>query len=89
MKLTLKHAIAAIVLVFGFAAPVTAGQFEDAAAAYNRGDYPRLADISWITMAKWLCETSDWHLAPRVPGSNADFRRGASPESSDFVRFVL
>jgi TPR repeat protein len=39
MKLTLKHAIAAIVLVFGFAAPVTAGQFEDAAAAYNRGDY--------------------------------------------------
>jgi FOG: TPR repeat, SEL1 subfamily len=39
MKLTLKHALAAIILVLSFAAPVAAGPFEDAAAAYGRGDY--------------------------------------------------
>src|SRR5450759_1500494 len=39
MKLTLKHALAAIILVLSFAAPVAAGPFEDADAAYGRGDY--------------------------------------------------
>src|SRR6267378_491495 len=35
----LKHALAAIVLVLHFAAPVAAGTFEDAVDAYRRGDY--------------------------------------------------
>jgi uncharacterized protein len=35
----LKSAIAALILVVGFAAPVAAGPYEDAAAAYGRGDY--------------------------------------------------
>jgi uncharacterized protein len=35
----LKHALAALVLVLYFAAPVTAGPFEDAVDAYSRGDY--------------------------------------------------
>ncbi len=39
MKLTLKHAIAAIVLVLSFAAPVAADPFGNASAAYERGDY--------------------------------------------------
>jgi uncharacterized protein len=39
MKLTLKHALAAILLMLSFAAPVAAGPFEDATAAYARGDY--------------------------------------------------
>jgi TPR repeat protein len=39
MKRTLKHALAAIILVLSFAAPVAAGPFEDAAAALGRGDY--------------------------------------------------
>ena len=39
MKLTLKHALAAIILVFSFAVPVAAGPLEDAVAAYNTGDY--------------------------------------------------
>ncbi|MGD0024393.1 MAG: tetratricopeptide repeat protein [Xanthobacteraceae bacterium] len=39
MKLTLKHALAAIILVLSFTAPVAAGPFEDATAAYSRGDY--------------------------------------------------
>ena len=39
MKLTLKKAVAAIILVLSFATPVVAGQFEDAVAAYGRGDY--------------------------------------------------
>ena len=39
MKLALKHAIAAILLMLSFAAPVAAGPFEDAVAAHGRGDY--------------------------------------------------
>jgi TPR repeat protein len=39
MKLTLKHALAAIVLVLNFAIPVVAGPFEDAVAALGKGDY--------------------------------------------------
>ena len=39
MKLTLKHALTAIVLSSSFAAPVAVGQAEDATAAYLRGDY--------------------------------------------------
>jgi TPR repeat protein len=39
MKLTLKHAVAAIILVLSFALPVAAGPFEDADAAYSKGDY--------------------------------------------------
>lgn len=39
MKLTLKDALAAIILVLSFAAPVAAGPFEDAIAAHSRGDY--------------------------------------------------
>ena len=39
MKLTLKHAIAAIILVLSFASSVAAGPLEDAAAAVKRRDY--------------------------------------------------
>ena len=39
MKITLKHAVAAIILVFSFAAPVAAGPLDDAAAAVKRRDY--------------------------------------------------
>jgi hypothetical protein len=37
----LKRAIAAIVLVSAFAAPVAAGRFEDAVDAHARGDYAK------------------------------------------------
>ena len=39
MKFTLKHAIAAILLLLSIAAPVAAGPLEDGNAAYKRGDY--------------------------------------------------
>jgi TPR repeat protein len=39
MKLTLKHAIAAVILVSSFASSVAAGPLEDAAAAVKRRDY--------------------------------------------------
>jgi TPR repeat protein len=39
MKLTLKHVLAAILLMLSFATPVTAGPGEDAMAASARGDY--------------------------------------------------
>jgi TPR repeat protein len=39
MRLALKHALAVIILVMSLAAPVAAGPWEDARAAYNSGDY--------------------------------------------------
>jgi TPR repeat protein len=39
MKPAVKHALAAITVVLSLAAPVAAGPYEDAAAAYNGGDY--------------------------------------------------
>src|SRR5262249_58178808 len=39
MKLTLKHAFAAVLLMLGLAAPVTAGPLEDGYSAYTRGDF--------------------------------------------------
>jgi uncharacterized protein len=39
MKLTVKHAIAAILLMLSFAVPVVAGPLEDSRAAYERGDF--------------------------------------------------
>ena len=39
--------------------------------------YPRQANFPELTMAKWDCGTSDWHLAPRVPRPNAGFWRSA------------
>ena len=39
MMLTLKHALAAILLMLSFAAPVAAGPLEDADAAVKRRDY--------------------------------------------------
>ena len=44
--------------------------------------YPRSTDLAWIAMAEWLCRTSDRHIAPRMPGSNAHLRRGAPAASS-------
>jgi uncharacterized protein len=39
MNRTFKAAVAALMLAVGFAGSVTAGPFEDAVAAYNKGDY--------------------------------------------------
>jgi len=39
MKHIHEHAAAAIVLMLGFAGPVTAGPYDDGIAAYNSGDY--------------------------------------------------
>jgi TPR repeat protein len=45
MKPTLKHALAAIILVLSLAAPVAAGPLEDAKAAWSRGDYATALQI--------------------------------------------
>jgi uncharacterized protein len=39
MNFTPKHAVAAIILVLGFATPAVAGPIEDANAAIKRRDY--------------------------------------------------
>jgi TPR repeat protein len=39
MKLTLKHALSAVILVLSFGAPVAAGPLEDAVAAEVEGEY--------------------------------------------------
>src|SRR6185503_10005305 len=49
----------------------------------GEGDgYPRSTDLSWITVAEWLCRTSDRHIVLRVPGSSAHLRRGAPAANS-------
>src|SRR6478672_13458854 len=56
----------------------------------GEGDgYPRPADLSWITMAEWLCRTSDRHIAPRVPGSSGSLRRDAPAANSFCLCGVL
>jgi TPR repeat protein len=56
MKLTLKYALAAILLMFSLAAPVAAGSLEDGYTAYTRGDFATamrlmrpLADQGYVT----------------------------------------
>ena len=39
MNLTLRHTISAVILLLSFAAPVSAGPFEDSVVEYDRGDY--------------------------------------------------
>jgi hypothetical protein len=78
MKHTLKHAIAAAVLMLNLAAPVVAGPFEDAAAAHDRGDYatalrllvasllfPALAAAESLQMPKELQGTIAYKSASR------------------------
>jgi|ERR1039458_1331634 TPR repeat protein len=74
MKLTLKHAVAAVILVLSFAVPVTAQLAKaaqpltatqqlhlEAAAAYNRRDY-----VTAVRLNKTLADQGDpdaaWHL---------------------------
>jgi len=56
MKLTLKHLLATILLMFSLAAPVAAGPLEDGYTAYTRGDFATamrlmrpLADQGYVT----------------------------------------
>src|SRR5258707_5207027 len=51
-------------------------------AGEGDGD-PRPTDLAWIAVAKSLCGASDWHRASRVPGRDADLRRGA-PATNPF-----
>src|ERR1039458_1544534 len=50
MKLTLKHAVAAIFLILNFGEPVAADPFEDAKVAYVRGDYATALRL-WRSLA--------------------------------------
>ena len=54
MKRTLKHAIAAVLLVLSFVEPVTAGPMEDADAALKRRDY-----ASALRLIRPLAEQGD------------------------------
>ena len=50
MKLTFKHAVATIILVLSFGAPLSAGPSEDAAAAYAKQDYATALRL-WRSLA--------------------------------------
>src|SRR5262249_31551219 len=45
--------------------------------------------ISPRSLAKWLCGTSDWHIAPRVLGSSGRLRRDAPAADPDRICFLL
>jgi hypothetical protein len=51
--------------------------------------HPRPADFTPVTVAKWSYGASDRYSAPRVPGSNADLRRGAPAADPGLVRVLL
>jgi hypothetical protein len=51
MRLTLKHVIAAIILVLCFATPGGAGPLEDANAAIKRRDYATAVAATFIGLA--------------------------------------
>src|ERR1022692_715257 len=56
----------------------------------GQGDgYPRSTNLSSITVAEWLCGTSDRHIAPRVPGSSGHLRRDAPAANSFRLYGVL
>ena len=53
MKLTLKHAVAVIILAFRFATPVVAGPPEDANAAMKRRDHATALRFAWPRCQLW------------------------------------
>lgn len=97
MKITLKGALAALIMVFGFAAPAAAGPLEDADAAYSRGDY-----ASALRIIRPLAEQDNARAQFRlgvmygsgegVPKSDAEqlkwFRRAAYQGDADAQYFV-
>jgi len=81
MKLTLKHAIAAIFLMLSFAAPVTAGPFEDASAAYDKGDYATALRL-WLPLAKQGDAIAQFNLG------QVYVNRLGVPKDKDYVEVV-
>src|SRR5439155_1270873 len=55
----------------------------------ERHGHPRPTDLAGIAVAKWSCRTPDRHRAPRVPGPDADLRRGAPAANPFFLCCVL
>ena len=99
MKLTLKHALAAIVLALSFAAPVAAGTFEDAAAAISRGDYTTALRL-WRALAAqgdvkaqmWLGQMYEHGLSDKIPQDYAEavkwYRLAANQDDPDGQFFL-
>ena len=61
MKLTLKRALAAFILVLSFAAPVAASSGEGARAAYDRGDY-----VTALQLFRPLADQGDAYAQTRL-----------------------
>ena len=70
MKLTLKHAIAAIIVVLRFGTPVAAGPLEDADAAIKRRDY-----ATAVRLIRPLAEQGD---------ANAHYKLGVFYDRAEF-----
>ena len=71
-------------LAIAFRPPLVAASFISSFDVCSRASSTlRPTDLAGITVAKWLCGTSDRHIAPRVPGSNAHLWR-AAPATNSF-----
>ena len=81
MKLTLKHAFAAILLMLSFATPVAAGPLEDAEAAYARGDYK-----SYLRLTRSLADRGD-AAAQYNLGIMYENGRGVRKDDAEAVRW--
>src|SRR6266568_6778093 len=97
MKLTLKHALAAIILALSFATPVAAGPIEDADAAYARGDYatalqfyrPLAEDGNYPAQFVLGAMYATGRGVPHNYGEAAKWYRKAAEQGFSFAQFNL
>ena len=79
----LRAALVALVLSVGLAAPVGAGQLEDAAAAYKRGDYETVLQLVRPLAEQGLAEFQV------VLGSMYDAGQGVPQDDAEAARWYL
>jgi uncharacterized protein len=84
MNLSLKHVVAAIILLLGFAAPAAAGPLEDADAAIRRRDY-----ATAVRLVRPLAEQGDANAQYNL-GVFYDNGLGVPQDKvSEYMRFNL
>ena len=79
--MSIKHALAIIILVLSFAAPVAAGPFEDAVAADTRGDF-----ATALRLLRPLAEQGEPH-AQRYLGDMIGHGDGVPKDDAEAVKW--
>jgi hypothetical protein len=75
MNRTFKATVAALMLAVSFAGSVAAGPFEDAAAAYKKGDYATALDLAVASRNKNAMKALDIVAAQLTPTQIAEAQK--------------